>query len=106
MLAGYKTMYQNTDIKLEENSITSRNLSGTLSKITEEYHKIQQLLQTKNGLEVDLGESRKEVENVRSLISTANEWFAEKLHDRAGFDKSVLDFEDRKNDLESRLEIS
>ena len=169
----YKTMYQNIDIKLEENSVTSRNLSGTLSKITEEHHKIQQLLQTKNGLEVDLAESRKEIENVRSLISTANERIAttvsensvlneqlrvteirevelrqhvkdateslekkehethdlreetaklmksaevlrkdltvatmEKLHDRAGFDKCVLDYKDRKNDLESRLEIS
>ena len=30
-------MYQNTDIKLEENSITSRNISDTLSKITEEH---------------------------------------------------------------------
>ena len=30
----------------------------------------------------------------------------EKLHDHAEFDKCVLDYKDRKNDLESRLEIS
>ena len=45
----------------------------------------------------------KSAELLRKDLTVAT---TEKLHDRVEFDKCVLDYKDRKNDLESRLEIS
>ena len=68
---------------------------------------VTELLEKKGHETHDLREETaklmKSAEVLRNDLTVAT---TEKLHDRAGFDKCVLDYKDRKNDLESRLEIS